>query len=236
MTTQEGVTGDIKLLSAGAVEPGVAALLDLFHRESGRRVQVTFATAPMIRKRVSEGETADVLIAPPAVLDELSKAGKIKGAERVTLGRVAVGVTVREGAPVPKIGTVDEFKQSVLEAESLVYNQASTGIYLESLFERLGIADQVKAKATRHPNGAAVFHHVLQGKGREIGFGPITEINQYRSKGLRLAGPLPAEIQNYTTYAATLMTDGAAEAARSFVRYIGSSSARGALTAAGIES
>lgn len=234
MTTHDRGAGDIKLLSAGAVEPGVATLIESFGRETGRRVLVTFATAPMIRKRVTEGETADVLIAPPAVLDDLGKAGKVGGAERVTLGRVAVGVTVRDGAPVPKIGTVAEFKQSLLDAESVVYNQASTGLYLEGLFERLGIAEQVKAKATRHPNGAAVFTHVLQGKGREIGFGPITEIVQYSKRGLRLVGPLPAEIQNYTTYAATVMTDGAA--AQSFVRYVASPAARAALTAAGIES
>lgn len=235
MTSHEGVGGEVTLLSAGAVEPGVAAVLDAFQRDTGQRVRVTFATAPMIRKRVTDGESADVLIAPPPVLDDLVKAGKIKGTERVTLGRVGVGVTVREGAPVPEIGTVDEFKQSLLSAESLVYNQASTGLYLEGLFERLGIAEQVKAKATRHPNGAAVFNHVLQGKGREIGFGPITEIVQYGKRGLRLVGPLPAQIQNYTSYAATVMRDGAAEA-QSLVRYIASPPARAALAAAGIES
>ena len=140
----------IKLLSAGAVEPGLVKVVEAFRRETGNDVNVVFATAPAIRKRLGEGDAGDVVIAPTDLLDELVKAGNAQAAERVIVGRIGVGVMVRGGAPLPKIATVDEFKQSLLNAESIVHNQASTGIYLQSLFERLGIAEQLAAKTTRY--------------------------------------------------------------------------------------
>lgn len=171
-----------------------------------------------------------------AVLDDLGWARSIMRADRVTLGRVGVGVTVRDGAPAPKIGTVDEFKQAVLSAESLVYNQAATGLYLDHLFEHLGMAGQVNAKSACYSGGAVVPNHVIDGEGNEIGFGAITEIIRYGKKGLKLVGLLSAEIQNYMTYATVLAGEATADAAQSLVRYLTSPAANAALVAAGIES
>ncbi len=236
MAMSNTMAAEIRVLSAGAVEPGLVGLIDAFRRETGHDVKVAFATAPALRKRIGGGEMVDVVIAPPAVLDDLVKGGKAAAADRVTVGRVGVGVTVRDGAPLPRIATVDEFKQSALSAGSLVYNQASTGIYLEGLFDRLGIGEQLKAKTTRYPDGAAVLNHVIKGKGIEIGFGAITEIIEYSKKGLKLVGPLPAEIQNYTTYAATIVAGGAAaDTARALVRTITTTAAKAAFAAAGVE-
>lgn len=227
---------EIRVLSAGAVKAGLAGLIDAFRRETGHDVKVEFATAPAIRKRLAGGETVDVLIAPPAVLDDLEKAGKAAAANRATVGRIGVGVMVRDGAPLPEIATVEEFKQSLLNAESVVYNQASTGIYLAGLFDRLGIAEQLKARTTRYPDADAVLNHVIKGKGNEIGLGATTVIIESEKKGLKLVGPLPAEIQNYTTYAATMLADGpAADAARALVSYITTPAAKAALAATGVE-
>ena len=227
---------EITVLSAGAVEPGLVKVIDQFRRETGHKVKVAFATAPTILKRIGGGETVDAVIASTAVLDDLAKAGKVTAAQRVTVGRIGVGVAVRESAPAPKIATVDEFKQSLLNAESVVYNQASTGIYLEWLFDRLGIAEQLKAKTTRYPDFAAVLNHLSQGKGKEIGLGATTVIIEGKDKGLKLVGPLPAAIQNYTTYVATVAAQGIArDAAREFIRYLTSPAAKAAFAASGIE-
>lgn len=226
----------ITVLSAGAIEPGLMKVIDAFRRETGREIKVAFATAPAIVKRIGGGETADVIIAPPAALDELVKAGKAAAVERVSVGRIGVGVAVRQSAPSPKIATVDEFKQSLLDAESLVYNQASTGIYIERLFDRLGLAEQLKAKTTRYPDFAAVRDHVGEGKGDEVALGATAVIVEAKNRGLKFVGPLPAEIQNYTTYAATLATEGGVkDTAREFVRYLTSPAAKAVFTAAGIE-
>src|SRR5687767_6465392 len=121
---------EIRVLSAGAVQPGMAKVIQTFRRETGHDLQVTFATAPVISKRIAGGDKIDVVVAPAAVLDELVRAGQASLQQRVTVGRIGVGVMVRDRERLPKIATVDEFKDSLLSADSVVYNQASTGIYL----------------------------------------------------------------------------------------------------------
>jgi molybdate transport system substrate-binding protein len=228
--------GEIRVLSAGAVEPGIVKVIDTFRHETGYDVKITFATAPAITKRAGAGETVDIVIAPPAVLDEWVKAGKAAQADRVTIGRIGVGVMVRAGAPLPKISSTDEFKQSLLSAESLVYNQASTGIYLEGLFERLEIAGQLKPKTTRYPDAAAVLNHISKGHGNEIGLGATTVIIEGESIGLKFVGPLPEDVQNYTAYAATVVAQGAGSvAAQEFLRYLITPVAKQIFAAAGIK-
>jgi molybdate transport system substrate-binding protein len=124
----------------------------------------------------------------------------------------------------------------LLQSESLVFNRASTGIYLEGLLLKMGLWPVLEGRTTRYPDGASVMEHVLHGKGREIGFGAMTEILLYREKGLKLVGPLPAEVQNYTSYSGTVI-EGAKEpkVASEFVRYLGGPVWRGLFAAAGIE-
>jgi molybdate transport system substrate-binding protein len=234
MFAQAAAAAEITILSAGAIEPGLRAAAAAFERQTGHVVKISFATAPQIGTRVGGGEACDVVIAPPAVLDELARTGKV--GERVTVGRVGLGVVVRPGAPVPDISSVEALRRSVLAAESLVFNRASTGLYLENLLKNMSIYEQVASKTTRYPDGASVLEHVLKGQGREIGFGAITEIMLYRDRGLRLVGPLPAEVQNYTSYTAAPMTAAPqAEAARAFVTYLGTPASKALFVAAGIE-
>src|SRR5258706_11519985 len=227
--------GEIRVWSAGAVEPGLRAAAAAFKKQSGHDVNIAFTTAPEIRKRIGAGEAFEGVVAPPAALDEFAGAGKV-AAERANLGRVGMGVAVRPGAPVPDISSEDALKRSVLAAESIVFNRASSEIYYENLLKKMEIYDKVQARTTRYADGAAVMEHVWKGKGREIGFGPVTEILQHRDKGLKLVGPLPPEVQNYTSYSAAPMTAAAnAEPARSLVRYLGSAEAKALLTAAGVD-
>lgn len=226
----------IKLLSAGAVQPGLTKVLDAFRKESGCDIEVAFATAPALRERLGEGERADLVIAPPDVLDDLIKAGKIRPEDCASLGRIGIGVAVRAGAPAPKIASVDAFKQALLDAESIVYNQASTGIYLEKLFERLGIGERLESKTTRYPDFAAVRDHIANGKGSEIGLGATTVIVESANKGLQFAGPLPADLQNYTVYQAAVIPGSAVEdAATTLLRYLQTPGSKALLKTAGIE-
>src|SRR5437773_8049988 len=227
------MAAEIRVLSAGAVEPGLKAAAAAFKKQTGNDVNITFNTAPEIRKRIAGGEAFDVVIAPPAALEEF--AGKVT-ADRASLGRVGLGVAVRPGAAVPDISSGEALKRSVLAAESIVFNRASSGIYFENLLKKMEIYDKVQAKTTRYADGAAVMEHVLKGKGREIGFGPVTEILQHREKGLKLVGPLPPEVQNYTSYSAAPMTAAAnAELARVLVRYLGSPESKALFAGAGID-
>jgi molybdate transport system substrate-binding protein len=108
---------EVKVLSAGALEPGMKAAAAEFQKASGHSVKLAFNTAPQIRKRIADGEVHDVVVAPPAVIDEFSKAGKL-GQDRADVGRVGMGVAVRPGAPAPDISSPEALKKSVLDAES----------------------------------------------------------------------------------------------------------------------
>lgn len=227
---------EINIISAGAVEPGVVAAADVFRKETGTEVKIKFATAPAIRQRVGGGEAADVVIAPPAVIEELAKAGKLDASGGAPVGRVGVGVLVRSDAVKPDVSSADALRRALLDAESVVYNKASTGLYLEKLFERLGVETQVRAKETRYADGAAVMEHVIHGKGKEIGFGAITEIRLYGDKGAQFVGPLPGDAQNYTSYAAAPSAvptnrNGAA----AFMKFLSTPAATAAFLAKGIE-
>jgi len=229
------MAAEIKVLSAGAIEPGIRAAAAAYAKQSGNEVKITFNTAPEIRKRVTAGEAFDVVIAPPAALDEFAGAGRL-ASDRVSLGRVGVGVVVRSGAESPDVSSTEALKRSMLQADSIVFNRASTGIYLENLFKRLGLYEQILPKTTRYPDGAAVMEHVAKGKGREIGFGAATEIVLLRDKGLKLVGPLPADIQNYTSYSAAPLGSAAnAELARAFVKYLGGAESKALFVAAGVD-
>ena len=227
---------EISVLSAGAVEPGLHAAVEAFRKATGEEVKVRFATAPALRQLVGSGERADVLIAPPPVVAEMTGAGKVEQGAPVPVGRVGVGVAVRVGAPVPDVSNAEALKRAVGEAESLVYNQASTGNYVHGLLQRLGIADQLAAKTKRYPDGDAVMAHLIKGSGQEVGFGAITEIMLYTDKGLRFVGPLSADVQNYTSYvAAPLVSAGNAEGGKRFLAFLGSAEAKRIFNAKGIE-
>ena len=224
----------IHILSAGAVQPGLSKVIDAFRRDSGDEVIVNFATAPAIAKRIAAGEIFDITITPQQVIEELATQEKIASDNRATLGRIGVGVMIHTGAPLPNIATVEALKAALISADSLVFNQASTGLYLENLFDQLGIAEEVKSKTARYPDFSAVLKHVSGGQSNEIGFGATTVIIENAGKGVRFVGPLPAAIQNYTTYAAAL-TANASAPARTLLHYFATPAAKAIFTAAGIE-
>ena len=231
---------EVRLLSAGAVELGLTPALAVFERDSGHVVRVEFAAAPALAGRFTAAPGHDLVIAPPAVLDALAKAGAIAG-PRMPVAKVGIGIAVRPGVPVPEIGDVAALKRELLAADSVVFNRASTGLYFETLLGRLGLADAVNAKASRHPDGASVMKHLLASRvPREIGFGAITEIVLFKDQGLRLVGPLPVEVQNHTSYLASAgaapPADAArAEAASALLRFLASAEARIIFAGVGIE-
>jgi molybdate transport system substrate-binding protein len=230
------VAADIKVLSAGAVKTGLARAAEEFTRASGHAVRAEFNTAPQLARKLADGEAADILIAPPALLDEQLKNNRISAQGRVLLGRVGAGVVVRASAPSPNVTTTEALKRAMLGADSIIYNTASTGLYLEKLFDRIGVAEAIKAKTSRHPTGDAVMEHVINGKGNDLGFGAITEIRVFEPKGAKLVGPLPADIQNYTSYGAALVTGAAsADAAKAFLAFLATPESKRIFAAAGVE-
>src|SRR5208282_803453 len=117
----------------------------------------------------------DVVILAGPALDELIKQRKVVPGSRVDLARSSIGVAVRAGAPKPDISSVDALKRTLLLAKSIAYSDSASGVYLShELFQRLGIADQIKGKCKRianEPVGAVVARGDA-----EIGFQQISEL------------------------------------------------------------
>jgi molybdate transport system substrate-binding protein len=195
---------EIKVLTAGAFKQMVLALVPDFEKQTGHKVTVDNGTAGQLKKRIEYGEAFDVAVITPAVVDELAGKGKIAAGSRINLASVGVGVVVKEGAPKPDVSTVEAFKKALLAAKSVAYidpaSGGSSGIYIDKLLERLGIADQIRAKA-KLKKGGHVADLIVSGEA-ELGLHQISEIVPV--KGASLVGPLPKEIQNTTTYAAGL--------------------------------
>jgi molybdate transport system substrate-binding protein len=193
---------ELKVLSAGAFQSTVAALGPEYEKASGNKLIIAADTVGALVKRVEAGEAFDAIVMTPEAIDALAAKGKIAPFSRTNLARVGVGVMVREGAPKPDIATVDAFKKAVLDAKSVSYidpaSGGSSGIYVAKLLQRLGIADQVKPKE-KLKQGGYVADLISSGQS-ELGIHQISEI--VPAKGVTLVGPLPADIQNYTVYAA----------------------------------
>jgi molybdate transport system substrate-binding protein len=137
------------------------------------------------------------------------------------LARVGIGVMVRAGAPKPDIGTVEHFRQALLDAKSVAYidpaSGGSSGIYLAQLFRQWGIAQQIDSKAVKVPGGY-VGERLVNGEA-ELGIHQISEILPV--KGVTLVGPLPADIQNYTVYTAAIGSSTTEQpAAQAFMRLL----------------
>jgi molybdate transport system substrate-binding protein len=227
---------DIKILAAAAVAPGLTKIADQYRKDTKNRLRITYATAAQLERRLGGGEAADVLIGTPGLMNDQIRRNKVEAEKHVFLGRVGVGVTIRVGAFDPDIATLDQFKQTLLGADSIVYAQPGPGTYLEKLVELLGIGDQLKAKTTRYLSGSQVLEHVLGGKGVEIGFATIPEIKLFEGKGLKLVGPLPEQIQSTTAYSAGVMTEASeADVAREFIQYLETPPAKAIFTAAGFD-
>ena len=207
-----------------------------FEKQTGIKVVLDNDTAGGLKKRIEGGEAFDVAVITPAVLDELAGSGKVAPGTRVNLASVGIGVVVKEGAPKPDVSTVEAFKRALLEAKSVAYidpaSGGSSGIYVDKLLERLGIADQVRPKA-KLKKGGYVAELIVNGEA-EIGVHQISEIVPV--KGAALAGPLPKEIQNTTTYAAGLSASPQnKEAAQALIKAFSGPAAAAVLRSKGME-
>jgi molybdate transport system substrate-binding protein len=222
-----GRAAELKILAAGGMQPGLNAAAKVFRDRTGIEARFTYEPPVDLGKRVAGGEAADIVVSSPPVVADLTRTGKVLADGQMHLGRVGVGVVVRDGAPLPDIASIQALKGSLIAAQAVVYNTASSGTYIDGMLKKLGVYDEIQGKLIRLWDGTAVMHHLMEGKTKEFGFGGITDILLYRDRGLRLVGPLPAEIQNYANYsAAVIATAPNAEGAKAFMAYLASPDGR----------
>src|SRR5712671_3770651 len=195
---------DLVVLSAGPLRSAMSELLPLFEKSSGHKVTIEYATVEPLVDRVSKETVADVVIVTKQPISSLQHEGKIISGSDRDIAKVGMGVEVRRGALKPDISSVESFKRTMLAARSIAYIDPTTapgGAYLASLFERIGIASDLRGKTKFYgPSGTEAA--VAAGE-VEIGLSQVTIIAA--TPGLELVGPLPAEIQNFLQFTAGIL-------------------------------
>lgn len=227
----------LKVLSAGAVKYVATDFAPRFTRDTGDQVEFTFGTIGGVRKRLENGETADIVMGTAPAIAQMEQSGVLVAGSCTDLGRTLTGLCVRADAPLPDISTPDRFKQTLLKARSIAYTNpqagGTSGIFLVGLLERLGIAEAVSRKALLCINGDDVVDKVAAGDA-EIGSTFLSEI--VPMKAVKVVGPLPQPIQNATAYAAGIMTaSGNREAAGRFIAMLTAPAQRQAWLSLGFE-
>ena len=212
---------EITVMSGGSAEPALDFVAAAFHKETGHAVRIAYNTGARGRKRVEDGEVFDVLV---VASDSLKRnwGGKVE-AGGTSIGRLGgLGMMIRPGLPLPDISSLEALRSALLEAESVLYTEETSGLYIEGMLRKMGIVEQVEAKTTRYRNGPSLMDRVLNGTGKEFGFLSINAIGTYKEKGLVLVGPLPEEVQYYyELIAVPLRNSTNKEVAWQFVRFCG---------------
>ncbi|HWX84624.1 MAG TPA: substrate-binding domain-containing protein [Xanthobacteraceae bacterium] len=227
-----GQGAELKLLQGNALNAVMEELGPQFEKATESKLAITLGTSAQLKARIASGEAFDVVLLTKAALDELATQGKIADSPRAAIARSGIGVAIRRGAAKPDLGTVEAFKRAMLDAKSIGYvDQTPTAAALKVVFAKLGIADEIKSKIKELSKQAAV---AVSNGDVELGLTQISEILPY--PGVELVGPLPADIQNYTTFSAGISaTAKNAEAAAALIKFLTTPDAKAVIKAKGME-
>jgi molybdate transport system substrate-binding protein len=227
---------ELKVLTSVALTSVLDDLASMLEKTTGTRLSIDYNLIAAQRKRILEGESADVIILSRGVMDELQKQDKLLASSLVNVAGTPVSVAARAGAPKPDITTVDAFKQTLLNARSIVYADpakgGASGVYFARVLDRLGIAEQMKAKTILVP-GAQAAEVVAKGEA-ELGVGQGSEIVPVA--GAQLVGPLPGEFASMTVFTAGIGGGSKApDAAKELIKFLTGPEAAARFKAKGFE-
>ena len=230
------ISAEIMVFAPGGVRSALLGAASAFERETGNKVNLTFGTGGGIQKQVAGGAPADVTVLPSKGIAELEQKGLTMQETRVAVGSVGVGIGIKAGSPRPKIGTSEEFRESLLAARSITYADpargGTSGTYFATVvLGRLGIAEQLKSKTVLTAVGEDAVRRVANGESEMV----IVQASEITAvPGAELVGPLPKELRSDIPYAAVVLKTGkSTDAARAFVKYLISPPGLAAFRAAG---
>jgi molybdate transport system substrate-binding protein len=231
--TGMATAAEIVVMSTQATEQSYRELVPQFEKATGHTVKTSYSGTLDVKKRIAGGEKFDVLIMSSPDIDAFAKDGTLVAGSRVDLAKSGVGLGVRTGAPKPDISTTEAFKKAMLAAKSIGYSTGPSGNYVIGLFDRLGIADQVKPKLKQTPTGVFVGTIVANGE-VEIGIQQVSEMSQFA--GVDYVGALPADIQRMTIFSSGIAAKSdKAEAAKALVKFVTQPSSAAAYKKRGME-
>jgi molybdate transport system substrate-binding protein len=213
----------LKLLSSMATRELLNELSARYGRETDQPVVSEAAGGVDVAKRVRAGESVDVVVLSSTAIDSLIAAGSLLPDSRIDLVKSGVAVAVREGVPRPDVSTEDAVKRAVSGAKTLSYSTGPSGVYLEKLFQRWGILQDIRSRIVVPPPGVPVGSLVANGT-VELGFQQLSELMTL--PGIDVVGPLPPGIQTITIFSAGVSPGcDRPEAARALLDYMASPAA-----------
>jgi molybdate transport system substrate-binding protein len=224
---------EISVISTQATQEAYSELVAQFEKATGHKVKTVFNGTLNVQKSLAAGERYDLIIMATPAVDEQIKLGRALAGSRVDFAKSGVGVAVRKGAPKPAIESVEAFKKTLLSAKSIGYSTGPSGVYMLGVFDKLGVAGEVKGKLKQTPSGVFVGNLVASGE-TEIGFQQISELVHFA--GIDFVGPLPGELQKMTVFSAGIHS-GAKQgaAARDLVKFITAPAAAAVIRKHGLE-
>lgn len=239
--TQWGVTdaAEIKVLATTPMKFVFEELAPQFERETGHKIALTVNNSNLLTKMILGGESGDVVILTSSGIEDLTKQGKIVPGSHVDVARTGIGIAVRKGAPKPDISSPEALKRTLLAAKSVAYSDPARGSGSSTQFlkvlERLGIAEEVKAKAKLSKGGPGGLAGDIVARGdAEIAVQQLSELAAV--SGVDVVGPLPGDMQGVTHITAGIMVDAKEpEAGKALIKFLTTPAAVSVIKAKGLE-
>jgi len=230
MTSAQAV--ELKLIAGGSLAGLLKELGPDFEKATGHKLAIHFDSTPNIIARINSGTPFDLAVVPVDVFKDVTAKRHFAPGPMVDIARVGYGVIVRSGAPKPDISTPDAFRKALLDAKSIASVPASAaGAYIAKVYERLGIAEDMKAKTRTQSAPTAIAPAVAKGEA-ELG---IFLTNVLNAAGVDLVGPFPADLQQELLFSAAVAADSKeTDAAKAFIDYLRTPAVTAAIKAAGL--
>jgi len=227
---------ELKVISAGAVRGVIGGMIDDYARHTGHTFKFMVGSTGQLREVITSGEPADLIIASAPLMAELDKTGRMVADSRVDIGRIGLGVVIRDGAAAPDVSTPAALRQALLDAKSIAYTDPKLGgvsyVHLMKIADGFGIREIVTAKGVHASGGNDAIAKVAQGEA-ELAVVLISEIH---AKGAKLVAPLPEPLQLWTVYSAAIPASSREpDHARAFIAALTAPAMRNRWTAAGWE-
>ena len=227
--------GELTVLGLAPLEDALGAVVAAYERDTGRRVVLSYTTPSWLAAKLKGAEHPDIVVLDSATLDALEAGGHTAAGSRAALGRVGLGVAVRQGAALPDVSTPAAFRQALLGAGSIAYLDPADdagGRQVADVVAGLGLTDALQPK-TRLGTGRSALAPVALGA-VDLGLYPLNRI--VATQGVQSGGPLPAQLQRWTRYDAAL-TDDAPNVgeARELLRYLTGDAARAGFALKGFQ-
>jgi molybdate transport system substrate-binding protein len=209
---------ELKVIAGGGMTIPLKELAPQFERSSGHKVDIAFAATPELIKMATSGNPMDAAVVPVNVMKDAGARAKFAPEATTDIARVGFGVAIKAGAPKPDVSTPDALKQTLLKAQSITFlPESAAGAYVIKVFDRLGIADAMKAKTKPQKTTGDIPKAVANGDA-ELG---IFLTNVLVAPGVELAGPFPGDLQDDLVFTGAVAADSKDKAAaKAFLDYL----------------